>query len=69
MARSVPAKLVPYKDKKGEWRWRVTRKGRILDAAPEGYKRRATMLRTLHSIYEAYSNFLVAEYADLHTDA
>jgi len=39
-----------YKDKKGEWRFRLkARNGRILMAS-EGYKRRYTMLKTIRKI-------------------
>lgn len=34
-------KLEEYQDRKGEWRWRLVKRGRIVGAATEGYKRRA----------------------------
>jgi len=42
VAGSFPSgiKLEEYKDKKGEWRWRLVKRGRIVSAATEGYKRR-----------------------------
>jgi uncharacterized protein YegP (UPF0339 family) len=43
-------RLQVYRDKKGEWRWRLVRKGRILADSGEGYKRQGTMLRTLRNL-------------------
>ena len=40
-------KLEIYKDKKGEWRWRVISKGRIVAESGEGYKRKSGLLKTL----------------------
>lgn len=34
-------KLEEFKDRKGEWRWRLVKRGKIVGAATEGYKRRA----------------------------
>lgn len=51
------AKLETYRDRKGEWRWRLTRKvaGRVKIVAEggEGYQRRGAMLRTLRNLGKA----------------
>lgn len=39
-----------FKDRKGEWRWRMVSKGRIIATSGEGYKRKASLLKTLYGI-------------------
>ena len=34
-----------YKDRRGEWRWRAKRSGRIIADSGEGYKRKSGALR------------------------
>ena len=38
-----------YLDRKGEHRWRLWRKGRKVDASPEGYARRIDMRRAMQT--------------------
>ncbi len=41
-------KLEVYKDKRGEWRWRVkTRNGKLVAEGGEGYKNKKSMVRNL----------------------
>lgn len=41
-----------YKDTLGDWRWRLlSRNGRIVADSGEGYKSRATMIKTMRSIF------------------
>ncbi len=46
--------ITTYKDKRGEWRWRATRKGRIIATSGEGYKRRATMMKTFNNMLDSF---------------
>jgi len=47
-------KIEIWKDKRGEWRYRIVhRNGNILAGPEEGYKRKSTMLRVLHNMAEA----------------
>lgn len=40
-----------YKDRKKEWRWRLrARNGKIVADSGEGYKRKATMLRSFKRV-------------------
>lgn len=39
-----------FKDKKGEWRWHLKRRGRIVATSGEGYKRKATMLKSYNNM-------------------
>lgn len=40
-----------YKDKKGDWRWRLLAKNkRVLADSAEGYKRKASMFKILNKI-------------------
>lgn len=39
-----------YRDRKGEWRWRLTNKGRIMADSGEGYTRRIGAARAVASI-------------------
>lgn len=39
-----------YKDAKGEWRWRLKHKGRIMADSGEGYSRRNKCRRAVESI-------------------
>src|SRR5262245_33554630 len=49
-------KIVRYKDKRGEWRWRLMAKnGKIVADSGEGYKRKASLNKTLHAIAAAYA--------------
>lgn len=49
-------KFQVYKDKAGEWRWRLRAKnGRIVADSGEGYKRKTTMLKTLTNIIDIIS--------------
>jgi uncharacterized protein YegP (UPF0339 family) len=40
-----------YKDKRGEFRWRATFRGRTLADSGEGYKRRATVHGALRRVF------------------
>jgi hypothetical protein len=40
-------KIQIYKDKNGEYRWRMVAKGRILADSGEGYKRKPILRRSL----------------------
>jgi hypothetical protein len=40
-------KLIIYRDKKREYRWRMTRKGRIVAESGEGYKRMGGLRNSL----------------------
>lgn len=43
-----------YKDKRGEFRWRlVTANGQIIAASGEGYKRKADCLSGIRTVIEA----------------
>ena len=46
-----------YRDKHQEWRWRAWRKGRIVAEGGEGYKRRATMMRSLQNFIASLQAF------------
>lgn len=49
-------KFQVYRDKAGEWRWRLRAKnGRIVADSGEGYKRKTTMLKTLTNIIDIIS--------------
>jgi uncharacterized protein YegP (UPF0339 family) len=49
-------KIVVYKDRKKEWRWRlIAANGKAIANSGEGYKRRIDMLKALGTIYEALS--------------
>lgn len=44
-------KFVIYKDRSGEWRWRlVARNGRIVADSGEGYTRRRSAVRAANSV-------------------
>ena len=44
-------KIVIFKDKKGEWRWKmVAKNGRTVATSGEGYKQRAKLIKTLEVI-------------------
>lgn len=46
-----------YRDRKKEWRWRlVARNGKIVAVSGEGYKRKASALKTLNSFITAISD-------------
>lgn len=46
-----PSKVVIYKDRKGEWRWRfVAPNGRIVADSGEGYKRKGNAIRGFKSL-------------------
>jgi uncharacterized protein YegP (UPF0339 family) len=48
-----------YKDRRGEWRWRIRSKnGRIVDSSSEGFRRRGTALRNLALTADAIRVFL-----------
>lgn len=42
-----------YKDRKGEWRWRAKRGGRIVAESGEGYTRKADLLRAWSHLLDA----------------
>lgn len=45
-------RLHPYKDKRGEWRWRMTaRNGKIVADSGEGYRRRRNCLRMIERLF------------------
>lgn len=44
---SAPYRITVYRDKRGEWRWRASRKGRVIFAASEGYKRLGGCMQSL----------------------
>lgn len=47
-----------YKDKKGEFRWRLLGlNGKIIDAATEGFKKRSSCVNNLNKIAKAFTNF------------
>jgi len=51
-----------YKDRRGEWRWRLlSRNGRIVATSGEGYKRRGAALKMIRWILEggASDDFVV----------
>lgn len=50
-------KLFIYKDKKKEWRWRVTSKGRKVANGGEGYKRKGAMENTYNTLRFALPAF------------
>jgi uncharacterized protein YegP (UPF0339 family) len=45
-----------YRNKKREWCWRAKRKGRIVADGGESYKRRASMLKSLHALLCSIQN-------------
>ena len=50
----MAAKIDVYKDKSGEWRWKiVAENGNILSAATEGYANRSDAERSLEATREA----------------
>lgn len=51
-----------YKDLDKEWRWRViARNGRVVADGPEGYKKRATMLKTLRRVKQGWGRMELPE--------
>lgn len=63
--KSVSSKFEPYKDKKGEFRWRqIHRNGNIIAESGEGYKRMASLLKSLkNNIARIKKNdFLILQY-------
>jgi|GEM_PF-2102143 len=46
-------KATVYKDKAGEFRWRVVKKGRVIGASSEGYKRRGSAVSNFTNLCEA----------------
>jgi uncharacterized protein YegP (UPF0339 family) len=56
------AEVIEYRDKRGEYRWRIVRNGRCLADSGEGYKRRVDMRKALVSVSAgilAYRNRIV----------
>lgn len=52
-----------YKDRKGEFRWRLLAfNGKIIDAATEGFKTRASCVGNLKKIAQAFTNFEVVDH-------
>lgn len=50
-------KLIKYRDRKKEWRWRiVARNGRKLAHGGEGYKRQADMNKALRQLRQGFVN-------------
>lgn len=43
-------KLELYRDRKKEWRWRIAKRGRIIAASSEGYKRRLGAIKNISRI-------------------
>ena len=43
-------KLIIYKDKRGEFRWKAKRSGRVVAEGGEGYNRRAKLYKTLDKL-------------------
>ncbi len=58
-------RLELYKDVDKEWRWKiVARNGRTVVEGPEGYRKRATMKKTLRRVVEGIGKIdtdLIAE--------
>ncbi len=53
------SKLEYYKDKKKEWRWRVTaRNGNIIADSGEGYKRKGGAMKGLKSLKKFLDSIL-----------
>ena len=52
LKKPVPkVRIEIFKDRKKEWRWRaVTRNNKVIGTGGEGYKRKATMLKSLNLI-------------------
>jgi hypothetical protein len=49
-------KIIVYKDRKKEWRWRlVARNGKIVAESGEGYKRKRSALKTISLIGIAWA--------------
>ena len=51
-----------YQDKKGEWRWRMRRVGRIVADSGEGYVRWAS---ANHSVKKLIESFKAGAYAEI----
>lgn len=47
MKRRTKTKFEIYQDKRGEWRWRARRVGRIVAEGGEGYRRKSSLMRSL----------------------
>ena len=46
-----------YKDRAGEWRWRLrARNGRIVASSGEGFKRKASTLKSMSRFVDAISD-------------
>ena len=51
-----------YKDIDKEWRWRIiARNGRIISDGQEGYRKRATMLKTLRRLKSGWKEMEIPE--------
>lgn len=58
----LKAKLEVYKDRKGEFRWRVkAANGEKLSAASEGYARKADLFKAIRLTRDAMAHFLINE--------
>jgi len=56
-------KLIVYKDKRGEFRWKAKRSGRIVAEGGEGYNRRQKLTRTLENFLKSIGKMdYVVEY-------
>lgn len=50
-------KIEMYQDKRKEWRWRIiASNGKIVAVSGEGYKRKASMKKTLQRLLFAFTN-------------
>ena len=48
-------KIQIYKDKRGEWRWRIkTKNGRVIADSAEGYKRKSGAARAAYRLCDAF---------------
>lgn len=52
-------KIQFYKDRKGEWRWRIKSGAKVLADSGEGYKRLASAVKGLNRV--AHSSLLVRQ--------
>lgn len=57
--QGYPMKIETYRDKAGQWRWRMRgRNGRIVACSGEGYTRRWSVRRALRRVLDAMKGTL-----------
>lgn len=55
----MKSELTTYKDRKGDWRWRVkASNGKKIACASEGYKSKRALRRSMELTYDALQEWL-----------